>query len=157
MVSFMRKRIRRKEIKTMHKIVHSHLSEEEMEQELSRLRMNTWLKINRKSYEKFHKNFGFYFRESKTESDCGKINLETYYRKYIDFDDELYNERVQRQAEKIIYIDGNIFSDISIKEAKLKYKELIKMYHPDNGGNAEQLEDVIRQYEEYKEQLTRLA
>lgn len=46
--------------------------------------------------------------------------------------------------------ENNIFAGMSPEEAKEKYRELLKKYHPDNleTGDAEKAKDIIAQYEE---------
>lgn len=47
---------------------------------------------------------------------------------------------------------ANIFHGLSKDAARKKYHELMKKFHPDNGGSSEKAERLIRDYKEYQEQ-----
>ena len=44
---------------------------------------------------------------------------------------------------------NNYFAEIrTVEELRKKYRELLKMYHPDNGGDEETMKEINRQYDD---------
>lgn len=78
-----------------------------------------------------------------------------YYRKTENkqyYEQHKYDGRYSNQdTDEEGLSPSNIFAGLEPKEAKDKYRDLMKVYHPDNKetGDAEKAKDIVSQYEEY--------
>lgn len=76
------------------------------------------------------------------------------YRQWEEMERERFREeyRKQEQQKNTTASRGSgygMFSGLSAGEAKKKYHQLVKKYHPDNGGDKNAMQKIMEEYEQY--------
>ena len=62
------------------------------------------------------------------------------------------NEYEHKESDKAGW-SKHIFDGMDVLQARRTYRHLMKITHPDNGGNTEEAADITRQYQEFKKSI----
>lgn len=55
-----------------------------------------------------------------------------------------------KRTEKTAKRTNSLFGGMTMDEAKREYRRLMKLYHPDNGGDLEMSQQISREYSRYQ-------
>ncbi len=55
-----------------------------------------------------------------------------------------------KRKEKTVKSLNSLFGGMTLEEAKREYRRLMKLYHPDNGGDLEMAQQISREYSKYQ-------
>ncbi len=67
--------------------------------------------------------------------------------------DSSYKSEYEHNESDKTRVSKHIFDGMDVLQARRTYRHLMKITHPDNGGNTEEAADITRQYQEFKKNI----
>lgn len=100
----------------------------------------------------YNESYSYYYKDAYTGGSSGSGNSGSYQGTYNNGYGSNFNGNSGYSGHGAAEEpkEENIFAGLSPEEAKDKYRDLLKKYHPDNleTGDAEKAKEIIAQYEE---------